>query len=156
MSVQLIKTSSSPTNSSDLHSCEVYTSLPSAFATLPCSLFELRSERVILPTRFAYAMEDRSLSRERLTMTSEAVMSQSLLPLCVSAGGTTRPLEAAVEQVDTDTYTHTCMQTHAHTHQTERPKQPTQYVAGCVLPLSFISLCCRCGQLVHEHAHRRL
>ena len=40
-------------------------------------------------------------------MTSEAVMSRSLLPLCVSAGGKTRPLEAAVGQVDTDTYTHT-------------------------------------------------
>jgi len=71
-------------------------------------------------------------------VTGEAVMSRSLLPLCVSADGTTRPLNAAVEQVDTHTYTHNthththththtyiCMQMHARTHQADRPKQTT-------------------------------
>jgi len=112
-------------------------------------------------------MEDSTLSEDWLTVTGEAIMSRFLLPLCVSAGKTTRPLNAAVEQEDTHTHTHTqtqtrarmhaCMQTHAHTHQAYSPKQTTaQHVAGCFLPLSFITLCCRCGQFAHEHAHRRL
>ena len=69
-------------------------------------------------------------------MTSEAVMSRSLLPLCVSAGGTTRPLEAAVEQNDIDTYIHTHMHADACTHTSNRKTQTT-YSVCCRLCLTL-------------------
>ncbi len=103
---------------------------------------------------FACAIEDSSLSEEWLTVTGETIMSRRLPSLCVSAGGTTRPLDAAVEQADihTRTHTHTHIHTHtrAHTHAQASGKQSKtiycsacQHIAGCFSPLSFISLCCR-------------
>ncbi len=75
-------------------------------------------------------MEDSSLSE---AVTGKGIMSRPLLPLCVSAGGTTRLLNAAVEQLDTHTQTHTHarMQTHAHTHQADRPTQTTAHQSAC-------------------------
>ena len=86
---------------------------------------------------FACAIEDSSLSEEWLTVTGETIMSRRLPSLCVSAGVTTRPLDAAVEQADihtrTHTHTHTRARTHTRRHQANRAKQSTaQHVS--ILP----------------------
>ena len=79
---------------------------------------------------FACAIEDSSLSEEWLTVTGETIMSRRLPSLCVSAGGTTRPLDAAVEQADIHTRTHTHARAHTrartHTHTRAGIRQTEQ------------------------------
>lgn len=134
------------TSSSFIYSCkwnemEVHTILPAAPRRLACTLFPLSSERAIFPTSyiFAYAVEDSSSFEEWLTLTGGATMSQYLLPLCVSAGGTTRSSNAAVEYVDTHTHTHAHMPANTHTHirQTDQNKLLLTMSACCRLFLTL-------------------
>jgi len=90
---------------------------------------------------FACAIEDSSLSEEWLTVTGETIMSRRLPSLCVSAGGTTRPLDAAVEQADIHTRTHTHTHARAHTRagirQTEQNNLLLSMSAYCRLFLTL-------------------